>query len=166
MRIDKKISADLVEMKKASSSDGSKEKVTTLILRTKVLEDDAVKTFGDAFHKAAFGPRVTRDGKSSFLYKSMKPKIVMEKHLITVLELGPLASTPKLARITAGGDSAHVLADIHVPIVVGKKSAAELWDVLGESIDVKFDPQQMALPLAIAAEAERASKKKAQRKRK
>jgi hypothetical protein len=165
MRIETKIAADLVEMKKAKSPDG-KEKIATLILRTTIDEKDALKKFGEAFHKAAFGARSTRDGKTSFLFKSLRPNIVLEKHMVTVLELGPLASTPKLAKIAAGADGDHVLVDIHVPIAVGKKSAAELWDALGETIDVTFDPQQMALPLAAAAEAAKAASKKAARKRK
>jgi hypothetical protein len=170
VRIEQSIKADLANMKVAANPD-TRGKTTTLVLNTKVLESKAQKLFGDAFHQMAFSARETRDGKVVFLYDKIKPKLILEKHMVTVLGVGPLPSTPKLATIVAGKED-HVYAIFHVPLPLEKKSIGDIWDAIGTAIDVEFNPAQMKLPLASQAAAaapaasEAGAKKPASKKRK
>jgi len=164
VRVEKKLKADLVNIRKSVDPE-SKEKTTTLVIRTKVLETEAAKVFGEALHTAAFASRTDRDGTMKWLVKSSKPSIGFEKHMVKLLGHGPFPSLPRLAKISAGTDTGHVLLDIHLPITVSKKAAGELWDAQGETVDVEMYPTNGDLFAAASAEKAK-DEKKAVRKRK
>lgn len=148
MKIQKKLRADLVGMKTSPNKDTA-GKTTTAVLRIEVKADEAAKMLGDTFNKLAFGPMITQPGEDPvFPYSSIKPDLVVEKHMVTLIDHGPIPVSPILTSIhpVKGKEAVHITLEL--PMAIEKKTfAADIWAEIGEVVDVEFEPSQMMLPL-------------------
>lgn len=140
---------------------------------TRVHADKSQKLFGEAFTAAAFGGMRERsngeNGHYEFPYNSMKPKLVGERHSVTIGDVEAVI-LPKVFALKPYKSEADVIATIELPIYIpaekttgnvsvsGKKMLGELAAMFGKVVSVKLNSKQMPLELPEGTLATKAGK--------
>jgi hypothetical protein len=157
MKIKKKFKGDLATLK-LHRNDDTDTLMGTIGILVKVAEDKAEALFGEIFHAAAFGTLTMDDEQPVWAYESMTPKLVCERHMLTILGLGPVPVQPKIASIKPVKDESAVIVELRLPIVLSTKQGgddaaetvtglgAALLAAFGKVVDVKLQPSQAELP--------------------
>ena len=133
-----------------------------LRIDTKVKSDKAAKIFGESFTAVAFGAMAEKTngqaGTYEFPYESLKPRLVGERHNLTIGEVEAVIE-PKIVKVAPYKSEAEVIATIELPIfvprakdtgdvtVAGKKMLGELAALFGRVVSAKLNSKQLPLEL-------------------
>jgi hypothetical protein len=148
MKIETELQVDL-EIKGIKKYGESKTRMATVLLKTKVHEQDAVDKFGEEFHRIAFGQMTVDDGVSVFPWEQLsKPRLVCEDHAITILG-HEIRAVPEIPKIKPVESEAAVVVELLLPLPCDVPQAQMIGDLAvncGETITAEFNPVQMSLP--------------------
>lgn len=148
MKIESELQGDL-EIKGIKKYGESKTRMATVLLKTKVHEQDAVEKFGEEFHRIAFGQMTVEDGVTVFPWEQLtKPRLTCEDHLIKILG-HEMRAVPEIPKIKPVENEAAVVVELVLPLPCDKPQAKMIGNLAvncGEVVTAVFSPVQMSLP--------------------
>ena len=149
MKIDAKLRGDLVAIPFNYNEDTNHRSFSPTI-RVGCTAAEAVKKFGQAFERIAFG--TLKKDSNVFGYKSMTPALVCEIHKLTICGSDGGAVQPEIKKITPIEGKCEVTVDIRLPISIkGRKALAGAVAMeFGSVIEVELEASQMDLELPTA----------------
>ena len=154
MEIQGKVQCEIA-LKSAKLFPSTNTKMAVVRLSARLDKAGAKRVFGDAGELMFPSAGCLDDvGKYHHPYAHPTPEVTIASHIVQLLDK-KLTLCPELAGVTAVDEQEAVDVEIDLPIEITKSAKAwfgELATNVGESVEVEFAPQVLALPLGEARE--------------